>query len=388
MHSKSSDLDLAPIPLVDNHCHLFHATFKPHDLPSLFSMSLNDMPADQVRQTLVFRRLMRELALLLQLAGASDAALMSRRAALMAADYGRWVRGLFQDANIRCLIVDTGYQPADQSLQEFEELVPADVYYMFRIESRLDDLWQQFNNKNLTLEDIEEKYDRELEMHIAGSRTVALKSIIGYRTGIEIQPVERRRLKQGPPAEKAFRDYFFLRTLEKAAQSGLPVQIHASFGESNIDVRRNHPAMLKWVFDQPAFRGVPMVIVHGGYPHCFEAGYLASVYPNVYVDFSEMNPFVPLGFKKGLRDIFDMCPFNKILYGSDGFVVPEIHWLAARMARAAMADLLASLVEDGLFDIDSAFTVAKMVFEENAVALYRLPAPGAAEKVKTAGREA
>jgi len=385
MPSKQSDLNLSRIPLVDNHCHLFHTTFKAHDLPSLLSMSLNDMPADQLRQTMVFRRLMRELALFLQRKGSDDADLLSRRAALMTADYGRWVRGLFQDVNIRTLIVDTGYQPADQPPAEFEDLVPADVYYMFRIESRLDDLWQRLNNKELTLEDVEKKFDEELEKNIAGPRVAALKSIIGYRTGIDIQPVERRRLKEHPPAEKAFRDYFFLRTLERAAQTGLPVQIHASFGESNIDVRRNHPAMLKWVFDQPAFRSVPMVIVHGGYPHCFEAGYLASVYPHVYVDFSEMNPFVPLGFQKGLRDIFDMCPFNKILYGSDGFVVPEIHWLAARMARTAMTGLLNSLVDDGLFDADDALNVARMVFAENAVALYRLPDSGGGGKNAVAG---
>lgn len=385
MPSKQPDLDLSRIPLVDNHCHLFHTMFKAHDLPSLLSMSLNDMPADQLRQTMVFRRLMRELALFLQRKGSDDADLLSRRAALMTADYGRWVRGLFQDVNIRTLIVDTGYQPADQPPAEFEDLVPADVYYMFRIESRLDDLWQRLNNKELTLEDVEIKFDEELEKNIAGPRVAALKSIIGYRTGIDIQPVERRRLKEHPPAEKAFRDYFFLRTLERAAQIGLPVQIHASFGESNIDVRRNHPAMLKWVFDQPAFRSVPMVIVHGGYPHCFEAGYLASVYPHVYVDFSEMNPFVPLGFQKGLRDIFDMCPFNKILYGSDGFVVPEIHWLAARMARGAMTGLLNSLVDDGLFDADDALNVARMVFSENAVALYRLPDPGGGGKNAVAG---
>jgi len=367
--------DLARIPIVDNHCHLFDTTWRQHDLPALINMSLNAMPPDQLRLTMIYRKLLRELRSFLDVEDAADDTVLRIREERMRSDYPKWVGDLLSHGGIDTLVVDLGYKPATQSLDEFEGLVPAKTFYMFRIESVLDDLWRKFNAGELSFVEVEERFDASLRENMANSRMVAFKTIIGYRTGIEIQPVERADLLHAAASEKAFRDYFFLQTLSRAAEVGMPVQIHASFGESNIDQRRNHPGMLKWIFDQPAFATVPMVIVHGGYPHCFEAGYLASVYPNVYVDMSEMIPFVPFGSRQGLRDIFDMCPFNKILYGSDGFVTPEIHWLGARMARDSMTALLAEYIAAGLFDRDLALEVAGMVFADNATRLYRLEEP-------------
>jgi predicted TIM-barrel fold metal-dependent hydrolase len=85
-----------------------------------------------------------------------------------------------------------------------------------------------------------------------------------------------------------------------------------------------------------------------------------------------MLPFVPIGASQGLSQIFDMCPFNKVLYGSDGFVLPEIHWLGAKMAKEALASLFSRYIEAGLFDYDLAFHVAGMVFSETARKLYGL----------------
>ena len=202
---------------------------------------------------------------------------------------------------------------------------------------------------------------------------VAIKSIIGYRTGLGVEIVNRRHSFSRHLSEKAFREYFLLKSIERATEKDIPIQIHAAFGESNINILNNNPALLKEVLEHPVYKPARIVLVHGGYPYTFEAGYLASVYPNVYVDISEMIPFVPTGARQGLRNIFDMCPFNKVLYGSDGFVIPEIHWLAARMAREILATLFLEYINAGLFDQELAFQVARMFFFENAKNLYNLP---------------
>jgi len=137
-------------------------------------------------------------------------------------------------------------------------------------------------------------------------------------------------------------------------------------------VLNNNPFLLKDLLDHPKYGQSRFILVHGGYPYCFEAGYLASVYPNLYVDISEMIPFVPMGAYQGLRQIFDMCPFNKVLYGSDGFIIPEIHWLGAKMAKAALSSLFSQYIEAGLFDHDLALQVGRMVFSETARKLYGL----------------
>ena len=270
------------------------------------------------------------------------------------------------------MLVDLGYKPAEVNLADFESLVPARVYYMFRMESVLDDLWKELAGGRIDFRQVEESYLAALDQALAAPNLVAVKSIIGYRTGLAVEPVGRVQMIAAPPSEKNFRDYFLLQTLAKLKTRGLPLQLHAAFGESNIDIRRNHPALLKNLLDHPDYRLIRIVLVHGGYPHCFEAGYLASVYPNLYVDISEMFPFVPRGALRGLRDIFDMCPFSKVLYGSDGFIVPEIHWLGAKMVKDALAQLFTEYLDAGLVDSDLAYRMARMVFAENAQILYGL----------------
>jgi predicted TIM-barrel fold metal-dependent hydrolase len=365
-------LDFSELPVVDDHCHLFNTQYSPHDLAHLLSMSLNDMPDEQVKQTLIYRRMLRELRVFLGQAGASDQEVLAVREARMLANYGLWVKDLFADAGIRSLLVDLGYKPAEVNLADFEGLVPARVYYMFRMESVLDDLWKELAGGRIDFRQVEDSYLAALDQAVATPNLVAVKSIIGYRTGLAVKPVGRVQMIAAPPSEKTFRDYFLLQTLVKLKTRGLPLQLHAAFGESNIDIRRNHPAMLKNLLDHPDYRPVRIVLVHGGYPHCFEAGYLASVYPNLYVDISEMFPFVPRGALRGLADIFDMCPFSKVLCGSDGFILPEIHWLGAKMVKEALSQLFTEYLDAGLVDRDLAYQMARMVFAENAQALYGL----------------
>ncbi len=365
-------LDFSQLPVVDGHCHLFNAQYSSHDLAHLLSMSLNDMPGEQVKQTLVYRCMLRELRIFLGQKGASDQDVLADREARMLADYSRWVKHLCADAGICSLLVDLGYKPAAVDLDEFERLVPARVYYMFRIESVLDDLWKDLAGGRMDFRQVEEGYLSALSEALAAANLVAVKSIIGYRIGLAVKPVGRVQMIAAAPDEKSFRDYFLLQTMAKLKTRELPLQLHAAFGESNIDIRRNHPGMLKNLLDHPDYRQVRIVLVHGGYPHCFEAGYLASVYPNLYVDISEMFPFVPRGALRGLRDIFDMCPFGKVLYGSDGFIVPEIHWLGAKMVKDALARLFTEYLDAGLIDADLAYRMARMVFAENAQTLYAL----------------
>ncbi len=364
--------DFSHLPIIDNHCHLFNLEYAPHRLQRILNMSLNELPDDQLRQTMVFRAMIRELGQLLEQGGAGDEAVLAERESRMQADYKGWVHDLFNDGALNTLLIDLGYKPAAVSLDDFEQLIPGRVKYIFRIESVLDELWPQLHSGKIRFEEAEDGFLRKLNDAFDDSSMVGIKSIIGYRTGLKVQPLDRAAMTKSKPDEKGFRDYFLQLALEKATHQGWPVQIHAAFGESNINLLDNNPALLKALLEDMRFKETRIVLVHGGYPFCFEAGYLASVYPNVYVDISEMIPFATLGSLRGLRDIFDFCPFNKLLYGSDGFVLPEIHWLGAKMAKRSLSSLFAEFIEEGLFDRDLAMRTARMIFFDNAEKLYGL----------------
>ena len=372
MNSDDMKAGIANLPLVDNHCHFFRPDYQPHDLAGALNISREEMPPEQLRNTMVYRCLLKELRLLLDMPGASEEELLAERRRRMERDYPAWVRAMFTDGGIEALLLDEGYLPAAQSRESFEAVSSCRVHYLLRMENLLDPLWNEFRQGPLDFKSLESRYFSALDKALGREGIIGLKSVIGYRTGLEVGPVERSEMLGGKASEKQFRDYFFFETIRRLAGRNLPVQIHAGFGESHIDVRRNNPGMLKFIFEQACFRDQRFVLVHGGYPRSFEAGYLASIYPNVYVDLSEMIPFVPLGARRGVLDIMSMCPLNKILYGSDGFGIPEIHWLGARMGRGIIGGIMADLVAQGLFNHDEAVEAARLIFADNARALYGL----------------
>jgi hypothetical protein len=375
------DLDIANLPVIDNHCHLFDVEYQERNLARTLSLSLNDMPLDQLANTLVYRKMLKELGDFLGVHG-RDEDILARREHLMRTSYSQYVGSLFEDARIHTLLVDLGYQPERTphscrpgaspeaeavGLAEFEELAPARVKYLYRIETVLDEIWKQ----GLGLAAAEEKFYQSLDDAISRG-IVGIKSIIGYRTGLDIQERPRSDLKKNIKDEKEFRDYFLLRAIEKAIELGLPLQVHAAFGESNINLLNNNPLLLKGLLDNPKYNKIAIILVHGGYPYSFEAGYLAAMYPGVYLDISEMVPFVPLGSSQGIRNMIDMCPLNKIMYGSDGFALPDLHWLGARVAKQEIAAILAELIALGLQDQDLALATAGNIFFDTARKVYNL----------------
>lgn len=371
-------MDLSHIPVVDAHCHLIYPAYHDHDLARTLSLSLENPPADQVGAGLLYHKILGELAHLWW--GGTDQAdrtpdtpgedmVVAARREKMQADYEGYVGRLFADANLRGMVVDLGYKPAAAPLPEFERVVPAKAVYLFRIESVVDELWKT----RLPFDEAEGRFRAAINAAVPGGH-VGFKTIIGYRTGLDIRPVGRDEAARAweENDEKTVRDYFVLVTLDRCRVLGCPLQIHTAFGESNIDLRRNNPLHLKAVLELETARPVPIVLVHGGYPHSFEAGYLAAMYPNVYVDLSEGIPWAALEAENILRKVLSLAPLNKVMFGSDGFIIPEIAWIAARMTREALGSLLESMVRDMFVTATYADTIAENVLGRTAARVFGL----------------
>lgn len=78
-----------------------------------------------------------------------------------------------------------------------------------------------------------------------------------------------------------------------------------------------------------AFPNTTFVLLHSSYPFTREAGYLTSVYKNVYLDFGEIFPFVSAeGQRAVIRQVLELCPTNKIMWSSMALLVLTIEmWL-------------------------------------------------------------
>jgi uncharacterized protein len=236
------------------------------------------------------------------------------------------------------LLVDDGYPPPAESTSwdELAELTRCEARPVLRIERLAGEL-----------QDVD-----ALRAEVAAARGngfAALKTIAAYRGGLEC-------VSEG-----------VLAALEANEQGGdpLPVQVHTGFGDADLFLPRADPGYLKPLIER--FRETPFVLLHC-YPFVREAGWLAHVYGNVFLDLSLTIPYVSRP-AEALREALELAPFSKLLYASDAARTPELYYLAAKWWREALAEVLAEALEPG-----QAEEAGRAILRENAVALYGLPA--------------
>ena len=363
------------LPLIDNHLHppLRAEAVAARPFADFFTEA--DDPAllrDHVPHTRFYRRALRDLAELLGCAPEAEAVIAARAALGPVAMLRRCVAA----GNVAALVVDDGYTGGSTDALSLDEMTAAGgcpAPRVLRLESLAGELVQDHD----TLATFDEALQTALDRARANG-IVALKSIAAYRCGLDVvRPTrdeaqagllaERQRLTAGPPRVTDRRLIFhaLALALEWAGDCALPVQIHTGFGDRDLDLVRANPALLRPLLEDGRLNRAPIVLLHAGYPYCREAGYLASVYPRVYVDWSQANPLLvgPV-LTRTLEELLALAPASKLLYGSDAWGIPDCIYLGARSGRAALAEALGGDPEATAF--------ARLILHDNAATLYGL----------------
>lgn len=384
-------LGLAQSGIVDAHCHGFDPEREQGGLDRQFSLS-EVAPADgMIEGTVLYRGFARALARLLD-CGTERAELTRVRNARYLSAPMSYVSMLYDNAGIELLLVDTGF-PSERAvgyevpMQSFAELVQRPAIEIYRVERILDpliDAAADFEDATTQFTDaISDAVDRG---------AVGLKTTIAYRTGLSIASVERSsarrahaRLRKGRFSAvdvKVIRDWWFSETVRAARRHDTPLQIHVGMGDGPLfDMSTARPSLLK-VLSNPEFQEARIVLTHAGYPWVEEAGWLANQFDNIYVDISEMNPFAAHGVRTKLLALMEMCPSQKILFGSDGVNAPEVGWFGAVVGRGAVAESLMELVRRGWLTEEDAHEIGTGILGRNARRLYRL-----ADETPSSGRQ-
>ena len=376
-------VDLGRVPIVDNHCHGVRCFQVFEDLVSwrrAFTESANPgMPREHVASTVFYRRLIRALAGFLDCEPEEEFVLAAR----VASDGPELVRVLLRAANVEALLLDTGYPPPEEVLPEAElgELAGCRTEPMLRLET----LMERLITEHSSLEEAKEALVAALG-DVRGQGYVALKSIVAYRTGLNIREWTgeeaeasfrefRRAAGEGSArlAHKPLLDTLLHTAFAEAARQEVPVQFHVGYGDADINLLLGNPLHLRAVLERPDYRGMPVVLLHGCYPYTREGGYLAALYESVYLDLSYGIPL--LGYAEMLsftREALGVAPISKLLYSSDGIGVPELHWLGALYGRRVLGWALGELVAHGELNLSEAETAGEDVLRGNASCLYRL----------------
>lgn len=176
----------------------------------------------------------------------------------------------------------------------------------------------------------------------------------------------------GGGAVKKLRDHLFCRALELSIEYNVPLQIHTGMGDYEVNLTLCRPALLMDLLRFPAFRACQVLLVHSGYPYHAEAGYIANMLPRVYCDVSEDVPFAGGAARRIYAEVLEMAPLTKVVYGSDGFTVPETNYAGAKLSKAALAAALGDLIDAGMLSRREAKEAARLILAGNARRLYGL----------------
>ena len=381
---RAEAVDLRHVTVVDNHCHGIMRSQRFDDVVSwrrAFTESADSgMPREHVASTAFYQRLIRTLAAFFD-CEPEEEAVFAARAEMDATEL---TSELLRAANVEILLVDTGYPPSDEVLlpDELAELGDCRTEPMLRLETLMERLLSEHGS----LEEVKEALTATLD-DVRGQGYVALKSIVAYRTGLNIREWTgeeaeasfreyRRAAGEGPArlAHKPLLDTLLHTAFAEAALQEVPVQLHVGYGDADTDLLLGNPLHLRTVLERPEYRrNMPVVLLHECYPYTREGGYLAAIYENVYLDLSYGIP--PLGYGEMLtftREALGVAPISKLLYSSDGIGVPELHWMSAIDGRHVLSQALEDLVAHTELSIPEAEGAGEDVLRGNAIRLYQL----------------
>jgi uncharacterized protein len=376
-------IDVAEIPIIDQHCHGFYQPQQPADLTDWhqhFTESRDQlMFGEMATSSLFYGRVVRRMAEFFDCPPTEEAVLAARSRH----GYLDLIRMLLQAGHIETLVIDTGYPPAERLIPNTEigELGASRVAELLRLEI----LMQRLIIEHAQLDEVIESLEAALR-DVRASGYAGLKSIVAYRTGLNIGWWERSQAQEAFAvarksivdgnfrlAHKPLLDTLLHTAFKEAARQEIPVQFHTGYGDTDVDLLTANPLYLRPVLEHHPYRGMKVVLLHECYPYTREGAYLAAVYPQVYLDLSYGIPFLSYSEMVSFtRAAVGVAPLLKLVYSSDAVGIPELHWISALDGRRVLGQVLSEAVASGDLTPALAEAGARSILHDTASRLFQM----------------
>ena len=376
-------LDITSIPVVDNHCHpvLLNQHMDALRFRSYCTEATDPSFAEKhVPNTVYYLWLLRQMATFYGCERNEDDILAAR--SRLGSD--TLLEHLLRAANIDTLILDPAYplSSACYTPERMGQLGHCRAVKMLRLETLMQELILDYSDFD---EVIERFADQVRHVHEHGY--CALKSIVAYRTGLNIaewskdeaaaafleartQASEQGQLRL---AHKPLIDYLLHIAFQQAAEQQLPIQFHTGYGDSDTDMRLGNPLQLREVLERKDYHSMAVVLLHESYPYCQLGAYLAAIYPHVYFDLSYTIPFLDkLEMLAFTRQALSVAPASKLMFSTDGIHLPEMHWAGALRGRSIIGQVLDEMIDADEIDEDQGYDIAQQILHDTAYAVYKL----------------
>ena len=376
-----TDVDLSGVGIVDAHTHPYRladlvgkdavgfdtrATFLGESFLSSSQMHPELWPvADAFTDSTVYALALRRwLAAHLGCEPTREAVTAARDAAVKA-DAAAYTKGLMEAAGVVAVLSDEGYPQPPIPAAEFAETIGVTVHRVTRLEPWI------LQHRGGSFDELVSGVTDEAERAAGDPNCVAYKSIVAYRTGLDIGDPDPSAAKDAferwrgddwaetREHAKPVRDFLIRRALGVAKANDRPFHFHCGGGDPDINLTYAGPvSMFQFLVDM---QDQPIVLVHSGYPWVREAAYIASVLPNVYLELSELIPWGWGQVEWALQMLVGTVPAAKLLYGSDEAGEPEAFWASALLARSALQRVLGGFVDRDYVSTDEATRLGRLV---------------------------
>ncbi|KAF3937794.1 hypothetical protein ABW19_dt0205567 [Dactylella cylindrospora] len=270
---------------------------------------------------------------------------------------------------IQTILIDDGLR-VPKGLQAHEiswhdQFIRSPAKRILRLETVAEDLIQQKES----FEDWKVAFVVSIREALHDPFVVGFKSVIAYRTGFDIYllpdinatPLERvaadgfHKTKEAGTAsgkyrinDRTFNPYLInilaseMRAHVKNGFRAKPLQFHTGFGDNDLKIQKSNPTFLVPFIER--YPETPIALLHGAYPFTREAGYLASVYPHVYLDFGLIFPKISQeGQESVIKQVFELTPSSKAMWSTDGVYFGETYLLGVRQMREAFKRVMAEM---------------------------------------------
>lgn len=399
-------------PVIDNHA---HNILRPHQLKSAnFLTATTEASGEALEDTpksLSHLRAARQLRKLYDLPHDADwASILGKRTELLERDADGLMKRCFEGT--QTILVDDGLDNGAniQPYSWHDKFTLSPCKRIVRIETVAATIMSSLHQQGklpvgVAIADEEAcslawvtfitAFEQAMLAALADEAVVGFKSVICYRTGLDIQM--GRDIDVTEDGLRSFRRHYLpdcvarsFRVEAKGMNDALvistckliadgyqrqgaakPLQFHTGLGDNDINLLDSNPACLQPLIKH--FPTVPVVLLHSSYPYTREAGYLATVYKNAYLDIGEVFPMVSRnGQEKIVRQALELTPTSKILWSTDGHHFPETYWLANVQGREALDKVLCQYVEQEDLTLPQAIQATKDILFNNSNNLYSL----------------
>jgi predicted TIM-barrel fold metal-dependent hydrolase len=287
-------------------------------------------------------------------------------------------RRMLRASGITTFVVDTGFVP--EPVTEPTELAAlaggapdVDAHEVVRLEL----LAERLLSERAGAADLGER----LRDRLASSGAVAAKSIAAYRVGLDL-PADKpdegmlgkalAAVESGPGGLRVTDRVISGYLAWTAIESGLPLQLHVGYGDSDLDLLECDPLRLTPFLRATQERGVPVLLLHT-YPFHRHAAYLAQVFDHVFMDVGLAVHNTGALSRTLIAESLELVPFGKLLFSTDAFGLPELYLLGAHLYLDGLASVLDELVGRDAMTGSDAERVTALVRADNARRAYALP---------------